>query len=49
VESASAKHPGLFTYSSTSSSQLLETPKQTYGFLLPFTLHGILRSQVFMG
>ena len=49
VEITSATRPGLFTYSSTSSSQLLEIPKQTYNSLLPFTLHGILRSLVFTG
>ena len=48
VESTSAIRLGLFTYSSTSSSQLLGTPGNL-GFLLPFTLHGILRSLVFTG
>ena len=48
VESTSAIRLGLFTYRSTSQSQLLET-RRDLGFLLPFTLHGILRSLVFTG
>ena len=48
VEGTSALRQGLFPYSSTSQSQLLETPRNL-GFLLPFTLHGILRSLVFTG
>ena len=48
VERTSVAPLGLFTYSSTSQSQLLET-RRNLGFLLPFTLHGILRSLVFTG